>query len=96
MEYIFLEKLNFSVSGKLNPSFPSVETTRRRRTENLNLKQNVNQSRTEVLPMINTRIIILDTVKGGWFTLYWFLLAGFSFNNFYSLTQKMQARNSRM
>ena len=52
MKYVFLGNLNCSVSGKLNPSFSSVETTRIRRTENPNLEQSVNQRRPEVLPML--------------------------------------------
>ena len=47
-----MKKLNCPVSGKLNPSFYSAEFTRIRRTENLNLKQSVNQSIPEVLPML--------------------------------------------
>ena len=46
-----MKKLNCSVSGKLNPSFSSAEITCIRRTENIILKQGVNQSRPEVLPM---------------------------------------------
>ena len=38
-----MKKLNCPVSGKLNPSFSSAEITCIRRTENLNLKQSVNQ-----------------------------------------------------
>ena len=44
-----MKKLNCSVSGKLNSSFSSAEITRRRRTENLNLKQKLNQSTPELL-----------------------------------------------
>ena len=46
-----MKKLNCSISGELNPSFSLEETTRIRRTENLNLKQSVNQSRPDVLPV---------------------------------------------
>ena len=47
-----MKHLNCPVSGKLNPSFSSAEITRIRRSENLNLKQSVNQSTPEVLPML--------------------------------------------
>ena len=47
-----MKKLNCPVSEKLNPSFSSAEITRIRSTENLNLKQSVNQSTPEVLPML--------------------------------------------
>ena len=47
-----MKNLNCPVSGKLNPSFSSAEITRIRRTENLNLKQNVNQGTPELLPML--------------------------------------------
>ena len=47
-----MKKMNCPVSGKLNPSFSSAEITRIRRTENLNLKQKVNQSTPEVLPEV--------------------------------------------
>ena len=47
-----MKKLNCPVTGKLNSSFSSAEVTRRRGTENLNLKQKVNQSTPEVLPML--------------------------------------------
>ena len=50
-------KLNCPVSGKLNPSFSSLEITHIRKTENLNLKQIVNQSTTEVLPLL-TRFVM--------------------------------------
>ena len=47
-----MKKLNCPVSGKLNLSFSSAEITCIRRTENLNLKQKVNQSTPEVLPEV--------------------------------------------
>ena len=47
-----MKHLNWPVSGKLNPSFSSAEITRIRRSENLNLKQSVNQTTPEVLPML--------------------------------------------
>ena len=51
-----MKKLNCPVTGKLNSSFSSAEVTRRRGTENLNLKQKVNQSTPEVLPTNVNRI----------------------------------------
>ena len=47
-----MKKLNCPVSAKLNSSFSSAEIMRRRRTENLNLKQKVNQSTPELLPVL--------------------------------------------
>ena len=47
-----MKKLNRPNTGKLNSAFSSAEITRIRKTENLNLKQKVNQNTTEVLPML--------------------------------------------
>ena len=47
-----MKHLNCAVSGKLNFSFTSAEIKRISRSENLNLKQSVNQRTPEVLPML--------------------------------------------
>lgn len=50
MKYTFLGKLNCLVPGKLKSLCSYVESTRIKRTKDLNLKQSANQSRPEVLP----------------------------------------------
>ena len=47
-----MKKLNCPNTGKLNSAFSSAEITRIRKTENLNLKQKVNQNTPEVLSML--------------------------------------------
>ena len=47
-----MKHLNCPVFGKLNLSFTLAEIMRIRRSENLNLKQSVNQNTPEVLPML--------------------------------------------
>ena len=64
-----MKKLNCPVSGKRNPSFSSAEITRIRSTENLNLKQSVNQSTPEVLPML-TRFVMRYNQPGRYWTSY--------------------------
>ena len=61
-----MKKLNCPVTGKLNSSFPSAEVTRRRGTENLNLKQKVNQSTPEVLPMLTGFVMRYNQSASYW------------------------------
>ena len=52
-----MKKLNCPNTGKLNHSFSSAEIMRIRKTENLNLKQKLNQSTSEVIPMLTGFVV---------------------------------------
>ena len=69
-----MKHLNCPVSEKLNPSFSSAETTRIRRSENLNLKQRVNQSTPEVLPMLTGFVTRYNQPASYWTSYLWKLL----------------------
>ena len=66
-----MKKLNCPVSGKLNLSFSSAEITCIRRTENLNLKQKVNQSTPEVLPMLTGFVMRHNQSASYWTSYLW-------------------------